>query len=502
MKYPFIVTLDFSSASIKCFIFDRAGKKVATAKKDWQSYNPFNDGTIASCFDVEKTWGEVVSCCNTAISDSQVNPKDIACVITTSQRHGSVLLDKDGKELIAFTNADESFAAPWQEIVEKHGDSIYQISGRWPQKVFLPAHILWLKENQPQIYQRISKILSIQDWLIYKLSKEISSEVTVATDLLLLDIKSGRWSDKLAAYFDINTAFLPKLIEAGDQLGTISEEVAQQTGLQAGTPVLNGAADSQMAMLGLGALEQHSIAVVFGTSIPILMLENSPVIASDGATWTNRHIFNDQWILESNSGDSGLYLNSFLDNLLSFNKYSEKDIPTLLDLDNLAADVEKKNSQLMASVGPVIFNGKKWPSVDGVIKGINLYRPDQIDLPHLYLALIQNIGYAIWGNIKQLEKIAGNHAAQIHIGGPAIESHVWPQLLADIFNRPILIPNEKEITPLGSMILAATKLGLYANLIEAVAEIVKLRQVLPDQESAEFYRQKYEEWRDVYQFSL
>jgi autoinducer 2 (AI-2) kinase len=507
LKLPFIVSLDFGSTSGKCLIFDALGRKVCQVNERWRFSHQDGENLDQPYFDDKEAWSSIASCCKKALLVSQIKPQEVACVITTSQRHGAVLLDGKGKGIYTFTNADERSAPPWQEIAKKNSEEIYKITGRWPQRVFLPSHLFWLKEHQPQIYAQIAKILGIQDWLVYRLSGVLCSEATVATDLLLYDINSRNWSPEVAEMFAIDLDILPQVIEAGTQVGVITQAAADETGLLRGTPVLNGAADSQLALLGLGALEQHDLVSVFGTSIPLLLLLDKPVFHRDGATWTNCHIFPDQWILESNSGDSGLCLtqfrNSFFPELQkTVNIDDEVNMPSLMELDALAQNLDQKKMDLLASMGPIIFDGRKWPQVEGALKGISFLENSLLSVPHLYLALVQNIVFAINGNIQQLEQTVGDHANKVFIGGPAIESSIWPQLLADILGRPVQIPEEKEATPLGSAVLAACKLGLYETIFDAVENMVALKEIEPNHAYLEFYNQRYQDWKEVYQFSL
>lgn len=507
MISPYIVSLDFGSSSAKCLIFDSKGKKVAQVNRKWQYPPPGAHNNDQPCFDDQAAWRTIANCCKEAIHDSEVNPKDIACVITTSQRHGAVVLDEKERVLFSFTNADERSAAPWKESAADHGNEIYHEAGRWPQEVFFPAHYLWLKKHHPSIYKKISKILGIQDWLVFRLSDEIVSEVTIASDLMLLNVIRGEWSETLLQLFDIKPSMLPPLVEAGTQVGRVSRAASNDTGLLVGTPVLNGAADSQMALLGLGAINTHDVVATFGTSIPVLLLMDKPAFHKEGATWTNSHVFKNQWVLESNSGDAGHCLNQFQSSLLpELSKISGQanyeNLPSLLELDALASDLDESKSHLIASWGPIIFNGKVWPEAKGTIKGLNLLDNIQVGVPQLYLSLIENIGFAILGNLQQLTQTVGTDVKNLLIGGPAVESRVWPQLLSNIIGLPIQVPEEKEVTSLGSAVLAATKLGFYEDVIETVNNMVHLSEVKPNQQAMNFYRQRYQEWFEIYQFSL
>lgn len=505
-KLPYIVVLDFGTSSGKCSIFDSRGSNIYQVNTKWCFPTKKVGGDTHASFDTTLAWEKISTCCKQALKKSDVDLKQIACVITTSQRHGAVLLDKIGNSLFAFSNADERNDAQWQKIATENPESIYHISGRWPQKLFLPAHISWLQQHQPSTHKLIGKVLGIQDWLIYKLSGEICSEATIATDLLLFNISKGDWSDRLIHEFNIESAWLPNITQAGIQIGTVTSEAANSTGLLQGTPVLNGAADSQMAMLGLGAIGNHDLVAAFGSSIPVLLSMDHPALHPDAVTWTNRHIFSNLWALESNAGDAGICLYRFRNNFLteiqkSLQSNNEVDIPSLMHLDTLVSRMNWEETNLIASVGPMVFNGREWPEVTGIIKGLNFIVNGKVGVTQLYQALIQNIGYAILGNIQQLEEMVPDHIRHIYIGGPAIESPIWPQLLANILDRPIKVPDEKEVTPMGTAVLAAWNLGLYSTLDMATSHMVRLKEVKPNSGVATFYKQQYQDWLEVYMFS-
>ncbi len=504
---PYIVSLDFGTSSGKCLIFDSRGKKVHQVNMPWRGKITNEDDQFQTSFDETKAWMIIAGCCKQALIDSRIDLKDIACVIPTSQRHGAVLLDGNGEGIIAFTNGDERSASPWKDIIEENSDQIYQVTGRWPQTVFLPAHLFWLRKYGFQKYQEISHILGIQDWLVFQLSGEFCSEATIATDLLLFDIRSGAWSKSITKLFDVSFSSLPSIIPAGTKIGMITNAAASVTGLLPGTPVLNGAADSQLASLGLGALDEYDLVAAFGTSIPLQLVVGSPILHPDAITWTNRHIFEDQWVIESNSGDSGLCLYQFHGSFLpTFQKSicpeSDIEVPSLMELDILASKLERDGIRLTASVGPIIFNGREWVRVEGILKGVNLIGNAKLEIPQLYLAILRNIGYAIRGNVLQLEKCIERKSKRIFIGGPALESPLWPQFIADILERPTLVPEEKEVTPLGSAVLAAWRLGIHSSLEDAVRNMVHLDEVRPDSDAASFHQRHFQEWLEVYQYSL
>ena len=507
MSDPYIVTLDFGSTSAKCLIFDAQGKKVAQVKRPWEFPDTQQDSLNQPSFSSQFAWSQISSCCQEALNISHITLNEIACVIPTSQRHGAVLLDKEGAFLFSFTNADERSAQPWSAIAKQHGEKIYKETGRWPQPVFLPAHLLWLKQERPDIHKQIGKLLGIQDWLVYQLCGKLVSERTIASDLLLMNVLKGTWSSEIVKIFDLNPSILPPIEEAGAQIGKLSQQAANETGLLAGTPVLNGAADSQLALLGTGAIYPSDAAIIFGTSIPILYLLDSPCFHPDGATWTNSHLLPNQWVLESNSGDAGLCLNlfrsKFIPNLSSTNPIQEpENLPSLFELDKLAGELEQKKIRHTASWGPIIFHGREWPEVNGVVTGLKLLGNHSIGWADLYFSLIENSALAILGNLKQLVETAGKETQRVFLGGPAMESVIWQQILADVLGYPVLVPEEKEVTPLGAAVLAASKMGVYSDLPSTIKGMVRYSDINPRDDMVSFYQDRYLKWLDVYRFSI
>lgn len=502
-----IVVFDFGTSSGRCLIIAPDGSVLAQANIRWDFAKARIDGMLHAPFDPDRAWQKIANCCRKALSSTNISPGQIAAVITASQRHGSVLLSGEGQALLGLLNADETTTKRWLTTAAEHGDEIFRLTGRWPQPIFLPAHLAWLRESRPGIHAGICRILGIQDWLNFRLCGVQHSEPSIATDLLLFNIHTDRWSDDLIELFDLDPSWLPPILEAGMQVGTVSAQAAEETGLVFGTPVLNGGADSQMAILGMGGTKAGDAAVVFGSTIPVMMLLDRPQLHPEGITWTNRHIFNRQWAMESNAGDGGFALSRFRDEFLAslfdcFGSHEARVPPRLSELDRCINALTTEERSPLASIGPIIFNGKCWPVIDGVICGFNLLGTSGISIMHIYRALVHNIAYSIRANIEQLAGAIGNEIELVRIGGPALQSSPWPQLLADALARTIWIPTEKEITSIGAAVLATTRTGIHVARNAAVKKMVRMVKVEPDDRRSNWHNLQYERWKSIYQDSL
>jgi sugar (pentulose or hexulose) kinase len=503
----YIAVIDFGTSSGRCLFIDTSGRVIGRENTQWDFCPKYIDRTVHASFDMNQACRLIFQCCRQTFENSGVDPENIACVIATSQRHGAVLLDSAGESLMAFSNADERSTPRWREIIARDPEAIYRTTGRWPQDIFLPAHLSWLECNLPEVYRQVAKLLGIQDWMIYRLSGELCTEATIATDLLLFDILKNHWSEDLLELFNVAPSWLPPVVEAGQKVGVVSKAVSSMTGFLQGTPVLNGGADSQMAVLGLGAIQTSDLAVAFGSSAPLLLVMEKPLFHYQARTWTDRQLSNGGWLLESNAGDAGLCLSQFRDHFLpqfhaSVDNSEDGILSSLNHLDNLVSLQGEDQSRLSASFGPVVFDGRNWPKSTGVVKGVNLLSNGRLNVMQIYRSLVHNIGYAILGNLKQLEATVQEEIAEVRVGGPAMESPLWPEFLANVLGRPVQIPDEKEATSMGAAALSAWAMGHYPTLTAAVQEMVRLNKVQPNQDLVPTYQKKYEEWLQVYEFSI
>jgi autoinducer 2 (AI-2) kinase len=502
---PYIAVIDFGSSSGRCLLIDPKGTVVASSQETWKYQETKHEGEILWSFDPGQFWSILAACCKKSVITAGIDAHDVIGVIATSQRHGVVLMDPNGVPFDAIPNNDVRSTPEWKMKVDENAQQIYDITFRWPQPIFLPAHLDWFRIHRPNEYYRIGHLLSILDWIVYCFCGEIVSEPTAAADLLLLDIQKQQWSHDLLELFNFSPDWMPSIVPSGSVVGKISPSAALITGLPEGIPVLIGGADTQLGVLGLGCSLPNSIAIIMGSSIPLQMVSEKPIKHPSASTWTNPHVIPNQWVIESNAGDAGLQQNNMVKKIIEETVRTNLELDThqfLVKLDGMVMARRKiRKSNLLASVGTMVFNGKNWPEIQGMIKGIDLNRSLDIGWIDLYEALVDNIAYAIKGNYLQLREMS-NTCPYVCAGGGTLNSKMWQTLLPNVLGSKINIPKEKEVTSIGAALLAFVSLGVYQSHAEAKHSMVHLEPFDGFQIEMVGYERRYQEWLDLYQMSI
>lgn len=502
----FIAIFDFGTSSGRCLLIDPQGKVLACSQVIWNYQNlPYPDGPVWS-FDPAASWLLLAKCCQEAIDMAGARPQDALGVVATSQRHGAVLTGCQNEGLDAIPNMDIRSTPEWDALAKSHADRIYHITGRWPQRVFLPAHLSWIRANKPDEFHRIGHLLSIPDWIVYCLCGEMVSEPTTATDLLLLDMRTRQWSTDLLELFGIRAEWMPAIVPSGTIAGKLQRSAAQQTGLPEGIPVIIGGADTQLGVLGLGCIRPNALAVIMGSSAPLQVVIDHPRQHPDAALWTNPHVTPDQWVIESNAGDSGLLQDNLLRNIAeTFAQLGPSTIDArqlMKDLDyELYEHRDRHQARPIASLGPMIFHAKNWPVVHGVIKGIDLTAANGIQPVDLYYALIENIAYAIRGNFLQLKTMV-QEFSDVRAGGGAMNSPLWQNFLPTVLNTSFDVPDEKEATSIGAALLGFVNLGVHRTLADGIQSMIRFTTFHANQGEQAEHDHRYQKWLEVYQQSL
>ena len=503
---PYIAVFDFGTSSGRCLLIDQGGTVLASSQIDWKYEQQNWEGQTLWSFDPVQYWSILATRCQNALSAGGISAREAIGVIATSQRHGAVLVDSKGQAIEAIPNNDMRSTPEWIEKANENAHQIYKITCRWPQPLFLPAHLDWLRTYMPRKYDRIGNLLSILDWIVYCFCGEVVSEPTAAADLLLLDVEQRQWSRNLLDLFNLAPEWMPAIVPSGSIVGKLSSSAAEATGLPEGIPVLLGGADTQLGVLGLGCTQPNSIAIVMGSSIPLQMVSERPLRHDSAATWTNPHIVPNQWVIESNTGDAGLYQINMIEKITELN-VGKKELlvnrrKLLVELDSqIARRRETKNNHLLASLGPMVFNGRLWPQINGMVSGVEISNLRGFELIDLYQALVDNIAYAIKGNFMQLREMA-TPLGDVRAGGGTMNSRMWQAFLPSVLGTALHVPKEKEVTSLGAALLAFVSLGVYGSFSEGTEAMIRWDTFDVNRREMVEHESRYKDWLNLYRLSI
>jgi autoinducer 2 (AI-2) kinase len=277
--------------------------------------------------------------------------------------------------------------------------------------MFVPAKLKWFENNEPEAYSRIATILTISDWILYRLCGERMSEVSGASELGLIDVRQRQWSGRLQQLLHLPDGIYPRLSYAGNIAGKVVARAACETGLVAGTPVGVGAPDAQCGLIALGAEHEYQAGVVMGWSAPVQLVTDAPIFDPEARVWTSCHVFPRKWILESSAGEVGSAYRWLKENLFA----SETDVYKLMD--SLAGKIPPGAEGVLAFAGPSAMDMSRLGLKYGGFLFPVPFSVNNLDRAHLVKAVLENICFAIKANCLQLETISGSKISEARIGG-------------------------------------------------------------------------------------
>lgn len=488
MKRDCLIALDAGSGSGRSVIFDLQGNELSTAAEDWAPYVP-EDEPLGAEFDPQEMWAVLCRTTKRALAQASIRPQEVRGISVTSQRDGVVFLDANGRELYCGTNRDARGVLHAEEIANQFGETIYRITGRWPLGLDAAARLWWFRHHRPEIYERIAQVLMISDWLIYRLSGTACSEPTNASSSMLFDVVQCTWSSELAECLGYSAQLQPPCYQPGQAVGVLTAQAAQALGLPEGIPVAAGAGDSQAACLGCDAWEDGATTVVAGTTMPIQMVLSRPVFDELHRLHLGAYVIPGRWVLESNAGLAGTAFRWFCQAFVGIG---------MADYYRLEDEMQQAQpGEVLAVTGPQIANFRElvfppkstfvFPFLGGTERP-----PTRGSFGR---AILENIAYAVRGNVEQLVTISGQELRSLNLCGGLARSRLFAQIVASVCQHEVQVPRVREASSLGAAICAAVGAGLYPDLPAAAAAMVQWEPAAtPNPEEVRTYRTLYRKW--------
>ena len=492
-----VAAIDAGTTGVRCMIVDAKGKTPGISRTSWDYTTP-PDLEIAKDFNPSEFWKLVCSVVRGAIKNSGIKASELKAVATTSQRHGIVLLDSNGNELHGCPNIDARGAMTQYLIDESLGETYHEITGCWPPLMFAPSRLGWFEEEKPELHGKIAHLLPLCDWITFRLSGKYVTDTSSASATGFLDVRTGEWSEEVASALDIDLSILPEIRKVGEVVGEVTSKAEKECGLPKGIPVIMGGADTHCALLASES-RVGEITVIAGSTAPVMMILDNHLCVPDQKIWTGTHMKEGQWVLESNATLTGAVLEWAVKLLC---EQAEDPVKcrkkTFENFDELVSGIPPGSGETFVTLGPSIMDCQQITNV----KQAQMIFPQPampqivpLNASRLIHAVLENVAFAVRGNIEQLEGY-GQSSVVKTIGGMS-QSETWPQLLANVLKKPITTPVQSEGSLLGAAICAATGAGYYSSIDEAAKAMVRWRPAYQPDERADLYDRYYSKWNEL-----
>ncbi len=494
MKY--IIGIDLGTSGTKTVLFDQEANVVAWAAIEYPLYQPQNGWAEQ---EPQDWWRAAAGTLRQVLEESRVDPKDVAAVGLSGQMHGLVMLDRDGRVLRrSIIWCDQRSGKQCEEITERVGAKrLIEITANPALTGFTASKLLWVRENEPDVYRRCAHILLPKDYVRYMLTGELATEVSDASGMQLLDVPRRCWSQEVLQKLDIDPALLAKVYESPEITGEITREAAQCTGLRPGTPVVGGAGDNAAAAVGTGVVTDGRAFTTLGTSGVVFAHTSALSIDPLGRVHTFCCAVPGAWHVMGVTQGAGLSLKWFRDNFC----YSEMVSAQGLGIDPYVL-LDKQAALSPIGCRKLLYlpylMGERTPHLDPDCRGVFFGLSAMHSRGDLLRAVMEGVSYSQRDSLEILRGMGVSAGEMLACGGGGT-APLWRQMLADVYNCPVRTVQSKEGPALGAAILAGVGAGLYPSVQDACEKLVKLNEPQsPIAENVPQYEKYYQVYRRLY----
>ncbi|MFK7857984.1 MAG: FGGY-family carbohydrate kinase [Granulosicoccus sp.] len=489
MTDELVIGLDSSTQSTKAIAWNHRGMAVAEGRADIPMANPQLDYYEQN----PQHWWQAAK---DAIAEctAQVDSTLIKGLAISNQRETLAFLDdNDNDTRPAILWLDERSREQVKTFASSFGaDRIHEITGRRPDTTSCLYTFAWMREKQPDVYERTRKFVDVQSYLVKHLcGGEYCTGWISADPMGIVDMKKHEWSQELLDALKLDVSRLSSIHPPGTQLGTLTDNVAAQLKLPEQTPVFAAGGDGQCAGLGVNCTVPDRAYINLGTAVV-------------SGIWSKEYRYNDAWrtelaaqgegyILENCLRSGAFLINWFVDQFVAHGKATQSDFDTL---ETAASNLPIGAEGLL--VQPY-FSGSMDPHWDSSARGIIMGLGASHSPAHIYRALLEGITLDQAMRTQDMETAAGQTITHMVAIGGGANSKLWTQMLADACGKPVHISTTVEASALGAGMIAAYGAGWYNSITEAADAMSGQTTVIePDRQHHQRYQELLEIYRKVY----
>jgi xylulokinase len=481
-----VLGIDVGTQSTKCIALDekgaligvgQAGYDILTPRPTWAEQEP------------ESWWKAAVIAIREAMHNAGLTASRIQGIGLAGQMHGVVLVGHDLKPLRpAIIWMDRRSTNLIETILARiPPEEARNIAGNRLSPGFAGASLAWLQQVEPETLAQARAALQPKDYLALRLTGEISSDPSDAAATWLYDIQQRGWSETLAAACGIPLDILPPVHESADVIGTLTEEAAHELGLRAGIPVIAGAGDQAALLLGSGVIDPGRGSITLGTGGQMAVVSKKPWIDPELRLNTFCHAVPDRWYTMGAILNAGIALRWWRNTVGGGLTY-----PDLLDA---AAQVPAGSEGLLFLP---YLEGERTPHMNPNASGSFVGLTLRHSRAHLTRAVLEGVAFAFRDCLTTLQTV-GPVPDHFLVGGGGAQSGLWRQILATVLNVRLQTVNGVEHTAVGAAILAGVGAGMFYDLPQAAALVVKYGPTeSPNLEEQPVYDEQYERFQALY----
>jgi xylulokinase len=492
----YLLGIDIGTSGTKTVLFDLKGNSLASALSEYPLYQP---KALWAEQNPEDWWNAVVATVREVIRKSGAKPEDIKGVGLSGQMHGLVLLDENNAVLRpSIIWCDQRTAKECEEITSKIGaKKLIEITANPALTGFTASKVMWVRNNEPEIYEKARHILLPKDYIRYMLTGEFATEVSDASGMQFMNIAKRSWSKEVLDKLGIDISMLAKLHESVEISGHVTKAASELTGLKAGTPVAGGAGDQAAGAVGNGIVRPGVVSSTIGSSGVVFAYTDKVTIDPLGRVHTFCHAVPDTWHIMGVTQGAGLSLKWFRDNFCQ----AEKETAAQMGIDPYELLNQEAGFSSPGCEGLIYLPylmGERTPHLDPDARGVFFGLSARHTRRDMLRAVMEGVSYSLL-DCMEIIRGMGIPVNEVRASGGGGRSILWRQMLSDMFETGVMTVNSSEGPALGVALLAGVGTGIYKDVPEACSESIKTVSIQnPDNNNSKTYRKYYKIYKDLY----
>jgi gluconokinase len=467
MDRQYMIGIDIGTTSTKAVLFEENGRVVSKADQGYPLYAP--QPSIAEQ-DPEEIFRAVLKTLREVVRQGQVRAEQVMFVSFSSAMHSVIAVDAAGKPLTpCFTWGDNRSAAMAERLkTELNGHQIYLRTGTPIHPMSPLPKLMWLREERPELFQSGHKFISIKEYVFARLFREFIVDYSIASATGMMNLQNLDWDEEALEIAGVTRGQLSRIVPTTHALSGMDPVYAVETGLSPSTPFIVGASDGVLSNLGVNAIEPGVVAATIGTSGAIRTVVDRPVTDSKGRIFcyalTDKH-----WVIGGAVNNGGMVFRWAKDAFFSAEAETAKRLG-IDPYDLLMQMVEKVNPGADGLIFHPFLSGERAPlwnaDARGSFFGLTLHHRKE----HMLRAVLEGVLFNLYTVLLAMEEKMGR-PAKIQATGGFARSPLWRQMMADIFDQEVIVPESFESSCLGAAVLGLYAVG-KADSLEIVSTMV------------------------------
>lgn len=494
MRY--LIGIDIGTSATKTILMSEEGEILSQASMEYPLYQPDNGWAEQAPEDWKQA---VLQTLKAVVTNSKVSKEDIKGIGLSGQMHGLVMLDEQGTPIRkSIIWCDQRSSAQVSEMLMLLPfEKWMQITANPPIAAWTAAKLLWVRENEPELYRQCKHILLPKDYIRYVLTGIFATDVSDASGMQMLDVKNRCWSDEVLSKLEIDASMLGKLYESQEVTGTLLPQIALECGLTEQVEVVAGAADNAAAAVGTGVVRDKEAFTTIGTSSILYTHLNQYTEIPEGGLHVCCCAVPGCYFTMGGPQAAGLSLEWFKDGYCQdYIEKAMKENRSVYDVINEEVGKVAPGSERLIYL-PYLM-GERTPHMNpkcrGAFIGLNIIHTKA----HMLRAIMEGIVYSL-ADCNNILKDQGNIVTNMKACGGGSKSALWRQIMADLYDCDLYTLTQEEGPAYGAAILAGTGTKVFDSVEDACDRFIKTDGVtVPKHNETEIYKKYHALYGKIY----